>query len=138
MFNAVRRGPASIARSILLPLSSLRSINSAANRRLPQSTRRILSSRFIRAYSTTTPRLGQRALASELQQETPEEFQSEPPPSDHPIGARNGPVTEFSNLGTRAMVCNAIIDRITRKMGLKTMTHVQSLTIDESLKGTDM
>ena len=36
------------------------------------------------------------------------------------------------------MVSETVIDTITRQMGLETMTHVQSLTINEILKGQDV
>lgn len=67
--------------------------------------------------------------------ETEEQAEAQPPPSDPQI---DGPVTMFEDLGARNMVCKTVVDTITQEMGLKTMTKVQSLTIDETLKGIDV
>ena len=49
-----------------------------------------------------------------------------------------GPVTRFQDLSDRNLVCNTLVQTITRDMGLETMTPVQSKTINETLKGTDV
>ncbi|KAG8528135.1 uncharacterized protein KY384_007051 [Bacidia gigantensis] len=49
----------------------------------------------------------------------------------------NGPVTQFKELAERGMVCKTVVDTLTQDMGLESMTEVQSLTINETLKGTD-
>ena len=49
-----------------------------------------------------------------------------------------GPVTTFKELAERGMVSGTVIDTLTRQMGLETMTHVQTLTINEILKGHDV
>ena len=52
--------------------------------------------------------------------------------------AQNGRVTKFADLAKRGLVCGTVVDTLTRTMGLETMTEVQSLTLNESLKGADM
>jgi ATP-dependent RNA helicase MSS116 len=47
-------------------------------------------------------------------------------------------ITKFQDLADRGLVHPAIIKEITQGMGHHTMTDVQSLTIDETLKGTDV
>lgn len=47
-------------------------------------------------------------------------------------------ITKFQDLADKGLVNPAIIDEITKGMGHHTMTDVQSLTIDETLKGTDV
>lgn len=72
--------------------------------------------------------------------ENVKEVDAEEPPSDPRIdkATQHGPVTKFEDLGTRNMVCKTLVDTITRDMGLETMTQVQSLTINETLKGIDV
>ena len=76
------------------------------------------------------------AIEGEIEQEV---F-SQTPPSDAQINraVQHGPVTKFQDLAGRGMVCQTVVDTITKDMGLETMTQVQSLTINESLKGQDM
>ncbi|KAK2739680.1 hypothetical protein FQN57_006514 [Myotisia sp. PD_48] len=50
---------------------------------------------------------------------------------------QNAPITKFAELAEQNLVDPKLISAIT-KMGITTMTEVQSLTINESLKGTDM
>jgi len=52
--------------------------------------------------------------------------------------AASGPVATFPDLETRGLVDPVIVDNITRGMGFTSMTEVQSKTINEALKGTDM
>ena len=49
-----------------------------------------------------------------------------------------GTITKFRDLADKGYVDPVIIDTITKKMGLETMTQVQSLTINEALKGVDV
>lgn len=138
MFHALRRGPASIGRPFLFPSSSIRCIHSLTNRHRPSAVTRILAvSESTREYSATQ-RWAQLAYA---QRESPQDdFHNPPPASDSSTQAadQNGPVTKFKDLVTRGMVCRTLVDTVTGKMGLETMTHVQTLTINESLKGIDM
>jgi len=76
------------------------------------------------------------AIDGELEQEV----HAQEPPSDAQIhrAVNYGPVTKFKELSERGMVCPTVVDTITRGMGLETMTQVQSLTINETLKGIDV
>lgn len=47
-------------------------------------------------------------------------------------------ITKFQDLADRGLVHPNIVDTITKDMGHQTMTDVQALTIDETLKGTDV
>jgi len=73
-------------------------------------------------------------------EEIVDESNSQRPPSDAQIheATRYGPVTSFNELSERGMVCNTVVNTITQGMGLETMTEVQSLTINETLKGIDV
>lgn len=136
MFHVLRRGPSSIRRPFFFSSSSIRSITSCHR---PSAVTRILTTvpEPARVYSTTQ-RWAQLAYAQhELAQD---DFQSQPPASDvsAEFADQDGPVTKFKDLEKRGMVCRTLVDTVTGKMGLDTMTHVQTLTINESLKGIDM
>ena len=75
-----------------------------------------------------------------IEGEVEQEVHAAHPPSDAQINeaARHGPITKFKDLGQRGQVCETVVETITKDMGLETMTQVQSLTINESLKGIDM
>ena len=146
MWNIARRGPSSFARS----LSSL-SICSRCSR--PSHTRdlqpclsRILSPRTAKAFRSISE-WGRRSIATNaaaddeaVEEEIEQETFSQTPPSDSQIkqAVQHGPVTKFKELAERGMVCQTVVDTITKGMGLETMTQVQSLTINKSLKGQDM
>ncbi|KAI9672901.1 MAG: hypothetical protein M1829_004451 [Trizodia sp. TS-e1964] len=49
-----------------------------------------------------------------------------------------GPITKFHELADRQLVDANIINNITKKMGIETMTEVQSKTINETLTGDDV
>lgn len=49
-----------------------------------------------------------------------------------------GPATKFQELLDRGLVNEAIIKPITEGMGHSTMTPVQMMTINETLKGIDV
>lgn len=57
-----------------------------------------------------------------------------PPPSRN---APTGPITMFSELAERGLVHGRVIETITNGMNITTMTPVQSLTISQTLNGTD-
>lgn len=69
-----------------------------------------------------------------------QEVYAEEPPSNDQINqaTRQGPVTKFKDLAEQGLVSRTVVDTLTKDMGLETMTQVQSLTLNESLKGTDM
>lgn len=48
------------------------------------------------------------------------------------------PITRFEDLAKEGLVHPNVINTITRKMGLETMTDVQTRTINEALSGVDM
>ena len=49
-----------------------------------------------------------------------------------------GTLTRFQELSDHGLVHDNVIKVLTKEMGLETMTQVQSMTISEALKGTDM
>ena len=52
--------------------------------------------------------------------------------------AQTGPITRFEDLSQGNKVCATLVKTLTQDMGMETMTEVQSLTLDQSLKGNDM
>jgi len=160
MWNALRRGPASVAaRSTCSSLNSASYLRSKQLRQLPKpltrnsitytsrplitsplwdlNTRQYQQEKARKRSSTAT------AVALEdeaIEAETEQEAHTEQASSGSQINraARHGPVTKFKELAERNMVCQTVVDTITRDMGLETMTQVQSLTINESLKGIDV
>ena len=50
----------------------------------------------------------------------------------------NGIITRFDELAKRHIVHQNVVNTLTRRMGLETMTEVQTRTINEALKGTDV
>lgn len=144
MLNIARRGPSSVARSLF----SL-SINSRCRRPIhtqdlqrcllrisPITVNSLRSTSGGRRFATTNAVAEDEDIEGEIE----EEVFSQTPPSDSQIKrvVQNGPVTKFTDLAERGMVCQTIVDTITKGMGLETMTQVQSLTISKSLKGQDM
>ena len=60
-------------------------------------------------------------------------------PISHSTNAsNNGLVTKFQELADRKMVSPTVVRTITQDMKLETMTQVQSMTINETLKGIDV
>ena len=49
-----------------------------------------------------------------------------------------GLITKFRELAEQKLVSPVVVETLTKNMGLETMTPVQSLTINETLKGTDV
>ena len=135
MFNALRRGPTSIAQlsrfSSSVPRSILRIQHSLGCYGNPSIATRALSSK--------AP-LRQHAAARVLEAENEHDVNAQQRSSDNQAkeAARHEPVTKFQELSDRSMVCDTLVKTITRDMGLKTMTQVQSMTINETLKGIDV
>ena len=138
MITAARRGHASIARCLRLPTISSPSCNVALFWKNTYSVARLASTPASRAFNTA-PQWRQEAAigAQEYQRNSNSADGGTTSKSPRPQ-AQYGPVTKFAELGERNMVCQTIVDRITRDMKLETMTHVQSLTINETLKGIDV
>lgn len=78
------------------------------------------------------------ASAQAVEQNVLEEDTYQETSSEAPRNINYGPVTKFKELAERGMVCDTIVRTITKDMGLETMTQVQSLTINETLKGVDV
>ena len=146
MLNTLRRGPASIAR--VLHSSSTYStvcIRIARARQLqlrPIQTAIVTSSRALhsspqwRRYATATAEVQDEAIEGQIA----DEVNSQRPPSnaDIDISTRLGRVTKFHQLADLNMVSPVVVKTLTQDLGLETMTQVQSLTINETLKGIDV
>lgn len=77
-------------------------------------------------------------LLDEDEQEA-EELSHPHDPASHEGRPKNGGLaTKFQELADRGMVCKTVIKTLTQDMGLETMTQVQSMTINETLKGIDV
>ena len=139
MYNAARRGPASVARFFNSFSPATRSNPSlfshlhfsAGGYGRPCSAIRTLSCTSI---------LRQQASAPAIEAEIEQEVNAQRPPSDSQIkeAIQHGPITKFKGLSERRMVCDTLIRTITEDMRLETMTQVQSMTINETLKGIDV
>jgi ATP-dependent RNA helicase MSS116 len=123
MLGAVRRGPAlaqalraCAPRSIL----SVRATAPLARWQRPSAPIAALQVRSFRLSATL--RDAGSATAQELEQ-APE---------------NEGPLTEFQQLADRGLVSPSLIFSITKKMNITTMTEVQRMTINETLKGVDV
>lgn len=147
MLNITRRGPSSVARSLsLFPFSACSRCSRPSPVRDLQRCLPILISPIVtrpftgasqwRRYAAASAAVEDEAIEGEIEQEV---F-SQTPPTDAQINraVQHGPVTKFKDLAERGMVCQTVVDTITKDMGLETMTQVQSLTMNESLKGKDM
>ena len=141
MLTAVRRGSASITRLAYLPSPSprsFRSIISPATYRLVVPTK----SASHRPFSFSSP-AQQRAATAEaeyIEDEIADEASAQRPPSEAQINdsIQRGPIVKFKELGERGLVCPTVVRTLTNDMGMETMTQVQSLTINETLKGIDV
>ncbi|KAI4256705.1 MAG: hypothetical protein L6R42_006061 [Xanthoria sp. 1 TBL-2021] len=111
--------------------------------------RRSSGSRRVSGYRTVDPEAfggGNRPLrkraaeAAIIEDEIDHGVTAQRPPSDAQIGeaTRHGPVTRFIELQERGMVCSTVVKTLVEDMKLETMTQVQSLTINETLKGGDV
>ena len=139
MITAAQRGHASIARCLRLPLStSSISSNLALSWKNTYSIARLEYTPVSRAFSTASQWRQEAAIRDQRYQQIGDSGAEESPQKSPRPQAQYGPVTKFAELGERNMVCQSIVDRITQEMQLETMTHVQSLTINETLKGIDV
>lgn len=141
MLNAWRGGFASLARTQRLP--SLNCADSGLRLLLrstqPQPRKQSLSGLRALTYSSRYRQIAA-ARSRIVESEVQDEVNAQRPPSDEQIreAVRHGPVTRFQELLDRGMVCDTVVDTITKDMGLVTMTEVQSMTINETLKGIDV
>ncbi|KAI4255565.1 MAG: hypothetical protein LQ352_002509 [Teloschistes flavicans] len=115
----------------------------------PPPPRRSSASRRPSGYRTVDPTAyggGDRPLrkraaaAAAVADEIADEVSAQQPPSDSQLdeATSHGPVTRFKELGERKMVCPTVVKTLVEDMKLETMTQVQSLTINETLKGGDV
>ncbi|KFY42829.1 hypothetical protein V494_02219 [Pseudogymnoascus sp. VKM F-4513 (FW-928)] len=129
MLNVCRRGAASLCR---VAQSSSRSAlpfarTSAFASKSIQIPKTAITARFLHAQPST----------QYFHNDEPAPFD----PKDEIIARSNEDVeiiTKFQDLADKGHVHPAIINEITQTMGHETMTDVQSLTIAETLKGTDV
>ena len=139
MFKSMRRGPTSIVQ-LLRFSSSLSRCSSSSVPRIPNRLGCYGNPNVAtRAFSFRAP-LRQHAAARVVDAEIEQDVNAQQPPSDNQINeaTRHGPVTKFQELSDRSMVCSTLVKTITKDMGLETMTQVQSMTINETLKGIDV
>lgn len=128
MFNACRRGPASICRALITTAPTIRiastrpSILSLVNR---TSTRLSTETRWLH-------------ISSALRNQSTAEYQES---HEQPMAfgkEQQRIVTKFQELVDHGMVHHNVIDAITKDLGHHTMTEVQTMTINAGLLGTDM
>jgi len=147
MLNILRRGPASATTSLFsTPFCSqcIRAIRLRGGQQrglapriaYPLAARSFGTSPQWRRYAAAAAAHEEDANEGEIEQEV----YAEESPSDAQIkqATKQGPATKFKDLADRGLVCRTVVDTLTKDMGLETMTQVQSLTLNESLKGADM
>lgn len=141
MLASARRGPTSITNFVRLSRAAPRTVDSFLFHRSSSKAYGIEPFAKVRAFNTST-RTCQHAAARPaiIEREVEEEIEAQRPPTDQQIqkAVQHGPVTRFAELLERGMVCDSVVKTITQDMGLETMTQVQSMTINETLKGIDV
>lgn len=146
MLNIVRRGPASIAKSSIASLKFPKFPNLDTSRTLLHPTARRCSVHNLRALHTSLQWRQESSLgATSTEDKTFEGHASQDTKSpDTKLSSQikrttsHGPLTKFAELAERNLVCDTIVNTIVKSLGLETMTEVQSLTINEILKGPDV
>lgn len=138
---ALRRGPASISRSLQLPSTCSRYSKSILSPKIHQNVPYPATSPFIQCFSAQR-QLGQRAAFAEpegIENEDRDGAHIQQPSSSSQTSesVHQSPITRFVELEERKLVCPTVVRTLIRDMGLDTMTQVQSLTINETLKGVD-
>jgi hypothetical protein len=128
MFNAFKRGPASIHTLALKASFSLTVISRSSPFLLAAQTasRSAITSRHLQT-------------SASFRREA-EDFATEPEdPRETGTKRGDGPLlTQFQELADQGFVHPNVIKQITDVMGHKTMTPVQTMTINETLRGTDV
>ncbi len=141
MLSTARRGPTSIARSIRLPPTAPRVFETFRYHRAVSKRAQIQPLATVRAFNATTLFNQQAAARAQVvEREVEEDINSQQSSKGKQIQGvvQHGPVTRFAELLERGMVCDSVVKTIIEDMGLETMTQVQSLTINETLKGIDV
>lgn len=134
MFNACRRGTASLCRvaRVSTTNSGLVARTSIFSSLTAASTKTAIPARFFHI----TPTALERSERNNYYNPAPIEVAE----SDVIIARQNDVqvITQFQDLADQGHVHHHVITEITKGMGHTTMTDVQSQTINEILKGTDM
>ena len=137
MLAAIRRGSslARVARSTI-------NLSARSSRTgLDRSTYTFRATPVARSISTTpksqNASYGAAQAVQEQQHENVESQEQSSPASTGEQASNSGRITRFDELLQRNLVHPSIVRALTEDMKLETMTDVQSLTINESLKGVD-
>lgn len=123
MLPSSRRAPSAI-RALYQVASSPRCINQPALRRIPLQPRRLLASNA-RLFSSLPYRFQQATAAAESQTQPPQDGQSQE-------------FSRFQELADSGLISPRIIDTITQRMNIHTMTEVQQMTLNHCLDGSDV
>ncbi|KAK5009164.1 hypothetical protein LTR39_004995, partial [Cryomyces antarcticus] len=89
-------------------------------------------------HQTAIRRQNASAAAIEAEAEYDSNHQNRPSKTTGDGAAARSPITKFHELESRGLVHRNVVRTITDEMKLETMTDVQSATINEALKGTDI
>lgn len=118
------------------PITTLRSLQSLSS---DVARSRVIAIPLVRQFHQSSWR-NQVAAAAAVETNSEHTPQSQRAPSNDSVeeATPSGPATKFIELGERGLVNRKIIDTITKRMKLDTMTQVQSLTLNEALKHKDV
>ncbi|KAL5113298.1 hypothetical protein ACEQ8H_008832 [Pleosporales sp. CAS-2024a] len=130
MFSALRRCPATLARRV--PTTAIASSPLRGSCFRAAIALRIPSSRIA---SATTAGFHHSAQWQQVAAHAEAEAEAE---AEEGAPGANAPITRFADLAKQGLVHPEIINTITKKMRLSTMTDVQARTINEALLGTDI
>ncbi|MCJ1477475.1 hypothetical protein MMC13_006147 [Lambiella insularis] len=152
MLATVRRGSTSVIRSFVAASSPIRCTLIASTRLSHRPFRSLAVTRFDRKLHSATQWKRNATASAEVEEEDFMEHgelaaehleagdfaQAHDPQSHIGRGRQEGLVTKFQELADRNMVSPAVVKTLTQDMKLETMTEVQCLTINETLKGIDV
>jgi ATP-dependent RNA helicase MSS116 len=141
MLGALRRCPASLPWALSSTALTPRVLRAATFAQSRAAWRPAVSvpELAVAALHQTT-RWQQNTAAYAVEAEAERQVNASRPPPDTEIDnvVADGPVTKFHELETRGLVHKNVIRTITQDMGFEAMTEVQSRTINQALKGSDM
>jgi len=140
MLGALRRCPASLPRTLSSAALTPRVLRSATFAQSAAAWRPAVSipELAVAALHQTTRWQNTAAYAVEAEAERQVNASHPPPDTEIDNAVANGPVTKFHELETRGLVHKNVIRTIMQDMGFEAMTEVQSRTINQALKGSDM
>lgn len=139
MLGALRRCPASLPRALSSTALTPRVLHAATFVQSRAAWRPVSIPELAVAALHQTTRWQQNAAAYAVEAEAERQVNaSRPPDTEIDNAVANGPVTKFHELETRGLVHKNVIRTITQDMGFEAMTEVQSRTINQALKGSDM